>query len=213
MNPAAVSKMLHDVDTTNGDSSAAFMAPDYHSFFRVRVDSKYGRSKGLPPFNETVLPDAYLATWQLAFLIRHPALTRLLYDWCVLRGGQAHPIILDASDLIHNKGAMVKFCEQMGLDPTVLKFEWDSVCAENEAWSGDNTCEQDSIFEKARITMRSTLITSSGVLKEKAPEVVDIASEAERWKLEFGDEVADFILQWVHEAMPDYEYLKQRRLV
>lgn len=54
---------------------------------------------------------------------------------------------------------------------------------------------------------------SSGVLKEKAPEVVHIASEAERWKHEFGDKVANFILKRVHEAMPDYEYLRQRRLV
>ncbi|GFN13491.1 hypothetical protein AtubIFM55763_001159 [Aspergillus tubingensis] len=253
MNPATISKMLHDADTTNGDASGALMAPDYHSFFRVRVDNKYGRSKGLPPLNETVLPDGYLATWQLAFLIRHPALvfpsmyradralkdlypsgdnpfegllsesylkvtltlrwTRMLYDWCVRRKGQAHPIILDASDLIHNKGSMVKFCEQTGLDPTVLKFEWESVGPEDKSSSGDGASEQDSILQKAETTMRTTLRGSSGVLKEKAPDVVDIASEAERWKHEFGDKVANFILERVHEAMPDYEYLRQRRLV
>ncbi|PYH31259.1 uncharacterized protein BO87DRAFT_443714 [Aspergillus neoniger CBS 115656] len=253
MNPATTSKMLHDVDTTNGDASAALMAPDYHSFFRVRVNSKYGRSKGLPPLNETVLPDGYLATWQLAFLIRNPALvfpsmyradralkdlypsgdnpfegllsesylkvtltlrwTRMLYDWCARRKGQAHRIILDASDLIHNKGSIVKFCEQTGLDPTVLKFEWESVGPEDKSSSGDGASEQDSILQKAETTMRTTLMGSSGVLKEKAPEVVDIASEAERWKHEFGDKVANLILERVHEAMPDYEYLMQRRLV
>ncbi|RHZ64672.1 hypothetical protein CDV55_104990 [Aspergillus turcosus] len=257
VNPAAFGKMMHDGDRSSGDDSAAGKADDYYSLFPVRVSSDYGPSQTFSS-TETVLPDEYLRTWQLAFIIRHPALvcpsmyrahralkklypigsstsngmsrrflrlsvslrwTRMLYDWCVSQEGQAPPIILDANDLIHNQSSVVKFCEPTGLNPAALKFEWESVCAEGKAWSGDGAAPQDraskqhSTSQEAHAIMRSTLMGSSGVVKEKAPKVVDVASEAEKWKHEFGDEEASFILEIVREVMPDYEFLRQRRLV
>ncbi|GIK03423.1 hypothetical protein Aspvir_007492 [Aspergillus viridinutans] len=252
MNPAAFGKMLHDGDATNGDGSAALKADNYYSLFRVCVGSVYGPPQAFSLMNETVLPDGYLRTWRLAFIIRHPALvcpsmyrayralkklyppgsgtsdgmsrsflkvnvtlrwTRMLYNWCVRQEGQAHPIILDANDLTHNKSSMVKFCELTGLDPTALKFEWESVSAEGKASSGDDASKQHSIRQEAQAIMKLTLMGSSGVVKEKAPKVVDVASEADKWKHEFGDEEASFILKIVREAMPNYEFLRQQRLI
>ncbi|KAF7159502.1 hypothetical protein CNMCM5623_004840 [Aspergillus felis] len=227
MNPAALGQMMmHDGDASNGNGSAALKADDYYSLFRVRVSSVYGPRQAFSPMNETVLPDGYLRTWRLAFIIRHPALVcpsmyrayqalKKLYppgsgtadgmSWSFLKvnEGQAHPIILDAYDIIHNKSTTVKFCELTGLDPTALKFEWESVSAEGKASSGDGASNQHSIRQEAQAIMKLSLMGSSGVMKEKAPEVVDVASEADKWKHEFGDEEASFILEMAGGEAPN----------
>jgi hypothetical protein len=60
--------------------------------------------------------------------------------------------------------------------------------------------------------MTVTLRASKGIIKEKAPATVDIDVEAEKWKEEFGPEAAAMVEKAVRDAMPDYEYLKERRL-
>lgn len=42
---------------------------------------------------------------------------------------------------------------------------------------------------------------------------VDVEVEFTKWRVEFGDLVADMIKSQVTEAMPHYLYLKERRLV
>jgi hypothetical protein len=96
---------------------------------------------------------------------------------------------------------VVKFSKLLGLDPTKLKFEWQPA----------TDVELGKSNEMAR-RMLSTLMASSGIMAEKTSSNVDIDTEAKKWKAEFGEEISGHLERLVRAAMPDYEYLKERRL-
>lgn len=226
---------------------------DFAQSFRVKIPEKYGTTQTYSPSNETILSDEYLRSWQLAFIIRHPALawpsmyramtkiaaqgfmdedgvkgssltnmslrwTRLLYDWCMEQPDvPTPPPVIDAHDLIHSPEVVLKLCEQTGLDKSVLQFEWNDKDAEKKSnyWapaSPDASADEHDMHRRAASIMLSSLEGSTGVLKEKAPTDIDVKAEAEKWKVEFGEEVAQLIEKAVWDAMPDYEYLKARRI-
>ena len=142
--------------------------------------------------------------------------TRMLFDWCLEQPDvPAAPLLLDASDVIHNPQAVMRFCELAGLDPNAIQFGWDATV---EQKSADNPNAQSANVEKgdmdkvAASIMLSTLHSSSGIVKDKAPATVDIPTEAVKWKKEFGEEAAATIENAVWSAMPDYDYLKARRV-
>jgi hypothetical protein len=60
--------------------------------------------------------------------------------------------------------------------------------------------------------MLSTLSASTGIIKDKTPTAVDVDAEVKQWKEEFGEEVAAKLETLVRDAMPDYEYLRSRRI-
>ncbi|EPS26011.1 hypothetical protein PDE_00947 [Penicillium oxalicum 114-2] len=132
---------------------------------------------------------------------------RFIYDWACRF--DPHPLMLDADDVILNQAAIVQFCEDIGLDSTRLRFSWDP--------SADSRAQLSGSPEEyaARATFKNifgkTLLNSSGILRTKSQTHVDIAAEAEKWKTEFGPEMAAFVEKAVREAMPDYEYLRARR--
>ncbi|KAJ5716506.1 hypothetical protein N7493_008417 [Penicillium malachiteum] len=225
---------------------------EFFNAFRVKMPENFGPST-YSLSNETIFSDEYLRSWQMVFIIRHPALawpsywramlkfsqegiidnaglqrttrtsmamrwSRVLYDWYMEQGnGVVPPPILDAYDLINNRDAVVTFCTKIGLDPNALQFEWDAQ-QNDQNWASDkakakagNDVEGGHI--RAANIMLSTLTHSSGVVKNKTPENVDIDAELVKWKAEFGDEIAKSIETSVAESMPDYEYLKARRLL
>ncbi|KAK2762078.1 hypothetical protein FQN54_001085 [Arachnomyces sp. PD_36] len=254
--------------STNGNDNGNGHTPS----ITLTFPPTYPPTRTFSALNQTLLPDEYLRTWKLTFIIRHPALcfpslyramnklrnlgvlkaenfhealatnmsmqwTRLLFDWCMQQVDAAgseeekqakEPVLLDANDVIHNPAAVARFCEKVGtaLDPKKLKFEWDSgngggqgqrsTASNGNGGSSGNPIttgsgEEAKAHEAAKNIMLSTLIGSSGVVKDKAPEVVDIAAEVEKWKKEFGEEDAAIVEKAVLVAMPDYEYLKARR--
>ena len=185
--------------------------------------------------NNTVLPDAFLETFLPTFLVRHPALafpslyrtiidiegaeaakaepimtlhwTRTLYDWytqhfATLDSDAVWPLVLEADDVINSPDVIVQFCELVGLDVAKLRFEWTPASKEDLAQMRDDVQRR----------MRSTLSASAGVMKEKTSGAVDISAEARKWKVEFGETEAEKIEGWVTAAMPDYEFLKAKRL-
>lgn len=155
--------------------------------------------------------------------------TRMLFDWCEEQKAAAtseaekrarEPVLLDANDVIHNPSTVARFCELTGLDASKLKFEWGNGNKEepkasgNAESNGSATQTEEVKWDNAsKAIMLSTLIASSGVVKEKAPETVDIAAEVAKWKEEFGKDGARAIEKAVLAAMADYEYLKARRCV
>ncbi|KIX08913.1 uncharacterized protein Z518_03570 [Rhinocladiella mackenziei CBS 650.93] len=192
--------------------------------------------------NKTILPDEYLKTWLPTFLIRHPTLTfpsiyrttvdnegrqaarddpvhtlemtmhwsRVLYDWYMQQehlsrfsaeNGTNWPIILDADDVMLNPQVMIRYSKIVGFDPSVLRFSWEATSREE--------LEQMSKLERR---MRSTISASTGILKEKASADLNIDTEVIKWRTEFGQKEAEKIASWVRAAMPDYEYMKARRL-
>lgn len=193
------------------------------------------------PFNESILPDEFLKTWCPTFLIRHPALafpscyrtsvdneraevarsqhavnqvemsvhwSRTLYDWYAQQSEKSGsnsdatwPIILDADDVIEHPDLVRKYSKLVGLDPARLKFEWASASEDELSKMGD----------MAR-RMTSTLDASTSIVPGKTSAGLDIDEEAKKWKVEFGIEEGERIEGLVRTAMPDYEYMKARRL-
>ncbi|PWY90307.1 hypothetical protein BO94DRAFT_533811 [Aspergillus sclerotioniger CBS 115572] len=234
INPAA----LHEMFTGTEDAKL-------YEAFRLRVAETYG-PQSFSPANKTVLPDAYLRSWQLAFIIRHPALawpsmyramakisdiggmgekeirgvwstnmtlrwTRMVYDWALEQG--TTPAILDADDVTHNPLAVTRFCELTGLDKETLKFQWSEEGTKESGPSvGNESAEALDMRLKINSIMRSTVDSSSGIIKNKTPSTIDLDVEIKSWKAEFGEEVAKLMEKSVLESMPDYEYLKARRV-
>jgi hypothetical protein len=192
--------------------------------------------------SNVVFSDEYLKTWRPTFLIRHPALcfpsmyralndvkrpglkmpngamtsdmhmrsTRSLYEWYMKQKETADPavdsehfpLVLDAEDVITRPDVLVSYAKQVCLDPEKLKFTWETgrVDVHGNAPEG--------------VTRRflSTLTDSKGVDVSKAPKNIDIDVEAAKWKKEFGEEVGANIEELVRNAMPDYEFLRARRV-
>jgi len=192
--------------------------------------------------NETVLPDEFLKSWLPTFLIRHPALvfpssyrtcvdlngaeaartesahalemtmhwSRTLFDWYALQIKTSAsdsdpevtwPIILDADDIMMEPEVVIRYSETVGLDPTRLKFSW--VPASEEELGKMHGTER---------RMRSTMSASTGIVDGKTSIDLDVNVEAKKWRLEFGEDEGQKIEKWVRAAMPDYEYMRAKRL-
>ncbi|KGO54614.1 hypothetical protein PEX1_048020 [Penicillium expansum] len=220
--------------------------------FRISMPEQYGPSQTFSPNNKTVMPDEYLRTWQLAFIIRHPALaypslyramqklskvgyidddgikglsltnmslewTRKLFDWCLEQPDESViPLVIDANDVIHNPGAVAKFCEKAGLDTASLQFEWSGSEKKSESWATESAnignTEELALHKNVASIMLSTLEESTSVVKDKAPASVDVDTEVAKWRVEFGDEIAELLEKATRDSMPDYEYLKAHRV-
>ena len=123
-------------------------------------------------------------------------------------------MVVGAHDVIHNPESVVRFCEAAGLDTDAIRFDWSDEDGgkESETAKRSNGLMDSDMHQKASRIMLSTLEPSKGIVKNKAPATVDIKAEAEKWRKEFGSEVAGLIEKAVWDAMPDYEYLKERRV-
>ncbi|KAK3304658.1 uncharacterized protein B0T15DRAFT_250192 [Chaetomium strumarium] len=247
-----------------GDDASSSSEPmsKEEEFFRLRIPAteRYGggaQQQTWSAGNRTVLSDEYLRTWQMAFLIRHPALafpsmfravtrmtregilnedgvrgsspnstltlrwTRMLFDWCAAQAQTSNnnngdaaaaaammPLLLDAHDVIHNPNVVLRFAEAAGLDKDAVQFEWNA----EEKKLDWGLIGNNDFGARSQAIMLSTLQNSTGIVKEKAPDVIDIKAEAEKWKEEFGPEVGGMIEKAVLDAMPDYEYLREKRV-
>ncbi|KAF7185617.1 hypothetical protein HII31_13114 [Pseudocercospora fuligena] len=191
--------------------------------------------------NETIFSDAYLESWNPIFLVRHPARafesiyrsfidvvktpvcegasqesidklieihmtlswSRKLYEFYGSRG--MDPIIIDADDVVVSTEALThKLAEYIGFDTNVLQYKW-------------NECTKDDQEKQAAHMRRmlSSLNESNGVKADPAKLSSSIKSAAElvpKWTEEFGEKTAKNLERWVEAAMPDYEYLRERRM-
>ncbi|KAJ5094160.1 hypothetical protein N7456_010021 [Penicillium angulare] len=144
--------------------------------------------------------------------------TRMLYDWCLEQpDAPVAPPVIDAHDLIHHPEVVLQLCDQLGLDKNVVQFEWKDKNEPKKSlqWATHNpdaTAEEVKFHQTGASFMLSTLEESTGIVKDKAPETIDIEAELVKWKEEFGEEVGLLVYQAVKSSMPDYEYLTARRL-
>jgi len=112
------------------------------------------------------------------------------------------PIILDADDIILHREVVKRYCEIVGLDSTKCRFNWEPA----------SKAEQDAMHSIER-RMKSSLLSSNGLIKTGKTAVgLDIEQEVSKWKEEFGEAEGTKIGTWVRDAMPDYNFLKARRL-
>ncbi|KAF2732302.1 hypothetical protein EJ04DRAFT_441266 [Polyplosphaeria fusca] len=203
----------------------------------ISNNESVGRDTTRTAGNETVLSDDTLKKLRPTFLIRHPALafpslakssidvinsadaqffsltyhwSRRLYEWYSAnlseeqkqtnREDLQSPIILDADDIL--EPALVrKYADAIGLDTSALRFEWE-VATQGELEKASGLARR----------MKSTLFASTSVEKGKSSEGVNIEAETKKWVEEYGQEIADRLAYLVEKAMPDFEWLKERRM-
>lgn len=204
--------------------------------FTVQLPERYG-SGAVSMGNPTVLPDVFLRSWTPVFLIRHPArifpslcralmnihrvqlsngdmdyflhdlqqqmslTTRRLYDWYAeqLPG----PILLlDSDDVINDSGVVEQLARQIGLDVTKMQRSWKPAEQSEMAEASSS----DQVFMQ-------TIMTSSGIQKDKAAGQINLMEESLKWRAEFGDAIGALVELCVKEAMPDYNYLRSKRLM
>lgn len=133
--------------------------------------------------------------------------TRHLYDWYInlweyLKlndSKRAKPIVLDADDVLSEPQILIRFCDVVGLDSTKLRFHWDPP-------TSTELQQTDPLTKK----MNATLLSSSGVIKGKKTEDLNLGYEIETWKAEFGEDGGLRLAKWVQAAMSDYEYLRSK---
>ncbi|KAF1848825.1 uncharacterized protein K460DRAFT_364779 [Cucurbitaria berberidis CBS 394.84] len=119
------------------------------------------------------------------------------------RASNTHrPLILDASDL-SNPDLVRKYAVAVGLDPELVRFEWDAVSSEEQERMGS-----------VEARMKDTLLKSRGVVlgKLQSGDEVDVGRERENWSAEFGEVLGERLVRFVDGAMGDYEWLWDRRL-
>ena len=168
------------------------------SFFRAIKDLHGGTSHEVNKLSLTLHWSRSLYDWYL----------RQFQDAAQTQNGDVHkdgegvwPIVLDADDVMTEPGVLMRFCEIVGLDKTLVRYSW-----------GAATKEQVESMDQEHQRMLSTLLASSGINQSKLSTNLSVESEAPKWREEFGEEFGAMLETYVRAAMPDYEYMKSKRL-
>lgn len=112
--------------------------------------------------------------------------------------GMEWPIILDADDVIEDREVLLKYCDITGLDKGKLIWEW-------EKREGGEEGRMES-------RMKSTLLASTGIVKGKSGRGINLDAEKEKWKVEFGDDVAAKLWERVEGSLGMYLEMRGQRL-
>lgn len=178
----------------------------FPSYYRVRQNMDTHSITG----TETEIRQSLLASMTYSW-------TRRLYDWYSMQDTTGKtvepevkdddsvpwPIILDSDDYETDPESLVRLSEIIQLDPSKLQFSWEPVSDEGR-----------KEFIPRMVTMQSTLLDSNSVIVRKtSSQDIDIAEEGRKWRKDFGEAVGAQLEQVVRDAMPDYEYLRSKRLM
>ncbi|KAK2870579.1 hypothetical protein FQN49_003075 [Arthroderma sp. PD_2] len=108
------------------------------------------------------------------------------------------PLVLDADDIMTQPAVLAKFCNIIGLDGNKLKYSWEK----------DERPRRPGIM-----AFRTTIDNSTTIDPSKAGGQIDIDEEAAKWREEFGEDIGQMVEKYVRAEMPDYIYLKSKRVV
>lgn len=126
--------------------------------------------------------------------------TRELYDWYVSKGS-ANAIVVDADDYMTSEAFIRHLADTIGLDPHLVTVSWPKL-----------TQKGREEMHPVLLAVQNTLVESEGLDPSRAAKNVDVNIEEEKWRGEFGEEVAELLGELVGMAMPHYLYLHERRL-
>jgi hypothetical protein len=125
--------------------------------------------------------------------------SRTLYDW--YSGNNVQTCIVDADDYMTNPSFVQEIAREVGLDSAGVVDSW--------AKSTDKEKEE---MHPELLKIQETLVNSVAVDPSRASVHVDLDAQKASWDHEFGAEQAELLRELVALAMPNYEYLRERRL-
>ncbi|KAK2865067.1 hypothetical protein FQN49_003945 [Arthroderma sp. PD_2] len=148
---------------------------------------------------------SYLTTFQYS---------RQLYDWLVANGHNDTsekengsgarknplPIVLDADDIIDGE-SMAKLCKICDMDPECIRYKWEKSVPADSATLGAR-----------QLSYMGGIWGSTSIDKSKSSRGLNMEAKYDSWKEEFGITAADQLCKRVRDAMPDYEYLKSKKI-
>lgn len=188
-------------------------------------------SKDPEKTNPTIFPDEFLKSWTPVFLVRHPALSfeswyraesgarnvdifdkqwafytsfqysRQLYDWYLsnVTGPDDMPIVVEADDMLEKSSTIETLCDLLKMDKQHILDEWEVIEAPKNAGSRE-------------LKYMSGYWNSTSVDQSKSSRGLDMVKRYSLWQDEFGSLVSKELLRLVENAMPDYEYLKGKKI-
>jgi hypothetical protein len=141
--------------------------------------------------------------------------SRALYDWYERSFGGTQrtsspcsegtciqwPVVLDADDIMENPELVRKYAQLVRMDPSCVINSWAPTAGD---WQTNTKWRSRRMYE--------TLLSSEGIDAGKVAGDVDLDEQATKWRWEFGETTGRRLEMLVRDAMPDYEYLKARRL-
>ncbi|KAL2847162.1 hypothetical protein BJY01DRAFT_246935 [Aspergillus pseudoustus] len=193
----------------------------------------YYLNDGFPFFsasNRTVLPDDYLGNYRMVFSIQHPIMVfpsiyrklnkdnmlpaemakpvcelymtfrwmRMLYDVCDSSTSIKTPLVI-AHDLIYDllllRPIVALICRELGLDESVVLFE------ELE--------DEIAAAQPADLRRRASVLRISYEQQLSADEA-EVAACMPDWISELGEPAAYMLAALVRDAIPDYDYLRDK---
>lgn len=195
-----------------------------------RAVELYNKTPGDKPRNFTLIPDSLLLHPGTVPIMttRHPALTapagmaammnmensgtrcnlmvaltlwqRELYDWYVVNG--ITPLVVEAEDYMSDEEVIRSLAKKAGLKPEKCVFKWEK--------TGE---DQQKGMHPMYILLQQTLLNSEGLVKSKSIKKVDLDEEIVKWREQFGPDNAEWMAEKVRESMPDYEFLRSKKIV
>lgn len=197
-------------------------------------------SSAPPRTNPTMLTDEFLRSFVPVFLVRHPALmvdswwrtetrggsppdltittrqrvygmalARELYDWyaalgaasdddgALAPGRKAVPIVVDADDVLEGD-TVHRLAATLGMDPAQVLQSW-------EAKSTDGLVPMVKSYVQG-------IWESTGIDKSKSARFLDLEAMYSGWRELYGNEVGNAMVKLTESYMPDYEYLKSKKM-
>lgn len=109
------------------------------------------------------------------------------------------PIVIEADDMMEKPPTIETSCDLLGMDKSCIPQTWDVIKAPDGAG-----CRE--------LKFMSGYWNSTSIDRSKSSRGLDLVAKTELWREEFGPEIGDELWRLVQAAIPDYEYLKARRI-
>ncbi|KAM3431533.1 hypothetical protein MY4824_007052 [Beauveria thailandica] len=158
-----------------------------------------------------MLPDNYFVSFVPIFLVRHPAL--VVDSWFRASTTACHPpdpcltararcttgvpIVVDADDVLEGD-TVPRLTAVIGMDPAQVIRGW-------EAQSTEGMVPLDKSYMQG-------ICDLTGIDTFKSARRLDIDDMYRSWRETYGEEVAEYIAKVTESYLPDYDYMKSKKI-
>ena len=109
------------------------------------------------------------------------------------------PIVVEADDMLEKSSTIMKLCSSLGMDTQYIPDKWDVIQAPDNAG-------------RRELSFMDDYWKSTSIDRSKSSRGLDMVAKYTKWQADFGPEIANELLIIVEKAMPDYNYLKSKKI-